>query len=223
MTRRLAFSAITKFLFGVILVAALVFVPAGTLEYFHGWLFMAVLFVPMLIGGIVMMIKAPSLLEKRLNAKEKRGAQGILIKLSGLMFIIGFVLAGLDFRFKWLVLPEYVPIIAALIFIIGYILFGFVLKQNEYLSRTIEVSEGQRVVDTGLYGIVRHPMYTATLFMFLSMPIILGSLISLIAFLPYPFIIIARLLDEERALEKELLGYSEYMQKVKYRLIPFVW
>ncbi len=223
MTKRLFFEAIVKFTLGVVLVGLLVFLPAGTLAYFEGWLFMGVLFVPMFIAGIVMMIKAPDLLKRRLEAKEKRSGQSIIIKLSGLMFIIGFVLAGLDYRFKWLPLPSYVPYIAAVIFLVGYIIFGFVLKQNAYLSRTIEVSEGQSVIDTGLYGIVRHPMYFATLLMFLSMPLILGSLIAFFVFLMYPVIIIFRLLDEEKALEKDLSGYKEYKEKVKYRLIPFIW
>jgi protein-S-isoprenylcysteine O-methyltransferase Ste14 len=223
MTLKLFFEAIAKFLLGVVLVGLFVFLPAGTLAYVNGWIFMGVLFIPMFIAGIVMMIKSPDLLKRRLEAKEKRGEQSIVIKLSGLMFIVGFILAGLDFRFSWFVLPWFVPYIFAVIFLVGYALFALVLKQNAYLSRTIEVSEGQHVVDTGLYGIVRHPMYTATLFMFLSMPLILGSLISFVVFLCYPVIIVVRLLDEEKFLEKELIGYKEYKEKVRYRLIPFIW
>ena len=223
MTIKLFFEAIIKFLLGVVLIGLLIFLPAGTLNYFNGWIFMIVLFVPMFIAGIVMMIKNPSLLASRLDAKEKQKEQGIVIKLSGLMFIVGFILAGLDFRYGWIKLPSWLPYIFAILFILGYILFGFVLKQNTYLSRTIKVEEGQTVVDTGLYGVVRHPMYMATLLMFLSMPLILGSLVSFFVFLIYPILIGIRAVNEEKLLEKELKGYKEYKQKVKYRIIPFIW
>lgn len=223
MSVKLFFEAIIKFLLGVVLIGLLIFLPAGTLNYFNGWLFMIVLFVPMFIAGIVMMIKNPSLLASRLDAKEKQKEQGIVIKLSGLMFVVGFILAGLDFRYGWIKLPSWLPYIFAILFILGYILFGFVLKQNTYLSRTIKVEEGQTVVDTGLYGVVRHPMYMATLLMFLSMPLILGSLVSFFVFLMYPILIGIRAVNEEKLLEKELKGYKEYKQKVKYRIIPFIW
>ena len=223
MSVKLFFEAIIKFLLGVVLIGLLIFLPAGTLNYFNGWLFMIVLFVPMFIAGIVMMIKNPSLLASRLDAKEKQKEQGIVIKLSGLMFVVGFILAGLDFRYGWIKLPSWLPYIFAILFILGYILFGFVLKQNTYLSRTIKVEEGQTVVDIGLYGVVRHPMYMATLLMFLSMPLILGSLVSFFVFLMYPILIGIRAVNEEKLLEKELKGYKEYKQKVKYRIIPFIW
>ena len=223
MSVKLFFEAIIKFLLGVVLIWLLIFLPAGTLNYFNGWLFMIVLFVPMFIAGIIMMIKNPSLLASRLDAKEKQKEQGIVIKLSGLMFVVGFILAGLDFRYGWIKLPSWLPYIFAILFILGYILFGFVLKQNTYLSRTIKVEEGQTVVDTGLYGVVRHPMYMATLLMFLSMPLILGSLVSFFVFLVYPILIGIRAVNEEKLLEKELKGYKEYKQKVKYRIIPFIW
>lgn len=220
---KLFISAITKFLLGAVLVGLLVFLPAWDLNYVNGWIFMGALFIPMFIAGIVMMFVNPELLEKRLSAKEKISKQSTLIKLSGLMFVAGFVVAGLDYRFKWFQLPPYVTYIGLGIFLLSYIMYGEVLRENTYLSRTIEVQEGQKVVSTGLYGIVRHPMYTASILLFLSMPIVLGSLISFFIFLLYPVIIIARLLNEEKFLEKELDGYIEYKQKVKYRLIPFIW
>ena len=223
MNKKLFFGAIAKFLLGVVLVGALVFLPAGTLNYLGGIIFMCVLFVPMFVAGIVMMIKSPELLSKRLNAKEKEKEQSIVIKLSGLMFLAGFILAGLDFRFGWIKLPFAVNIIACVVFVIAYILYAEVLRENAYLSRTIEVQEGQRVVDTGLYGIVRHPMYAVTLALFLSMPLILGSLVSFFVFLAYPFIIAARIKNEEKVLTEGLDGYAEYKIKVKYRLIPFIW
>ena len=223
MSVKLFFEAIFKFLLGVILIGLLIFLPAGTLEYINGWIFMGVLFIPMLIAGIVMMIKNPELLAKRLDAKEKQKEQGIVIKLSGLMFIVGFVLAGLDFRFKWIELPQLVTYIASGFFLLSYIMWAEVLRENTYLSRTIKVEEGQTVVDTGLYGIVRHPMYTATIVLFLSMPLVLGSLISFFVFLMYPILIISRIINEEKLLEEELVGYKEYKKKVKYRIIPFIW
>ena len=223
MSVKLFFSAIIKFALGVILVGLLVFLPAGTLNFFGGWLLMAILFVPMFFAGIVMMLKNPKLLESRLDAKEKQKEQSLVVKLSGLMFVVGFVTAGLDFRFSWCPMPKTVSIVAAVLFLVAYLIYAEVLRENAYLSRTIEVQEGQKVIDTGLYGIVRHPMYSATLLLFLSMPLVLGSLISLVVFLAYPVIIISRLKNEENFLEKELKGYTEYKQKVKYRLIPFIW
>ena len=223
MTKKLFIQAIFKFLLGVVLVGLLIFIPAGTIHYFNGWLFMGLLFIPMFIAGIIMMIKNPSLLKSRLDAKEKQKEQGLLIKLSGLMFIVGFILAGLNFRHEWFNLPNIIVIISSIIFLLSYIMWAEVLRENTYLSRTIEVQENQKVVDTGLYKIVRHPMYTATVFLFLSMPLVLGSLISFFIFLIYPIIIIFRIIYEEKFLEKELIGYSEYKKKVKYRLIPFIW
>lgn len=223
MTVKLFISAITKFLLGVILVGLLLFLPAGTLNWFGGWLFMAILFIPMFCAGVVMMIKNPGLLASRLDAKEKRGKQSTVVKLSGLMFLCGFIVAGLGVRFDWYRLPMAVCIGGAVAFIVAYMLYAEVLRENTYLSRTIEVQEGQKVIDTGLYGIVRHPMYSVTLLLFLSMPLVLGSVWSFLIFLAYPFIIAARLKDEEKFLEEELEGYREYKQKVKYRLIPFIW
>ena len=223
MTKKLFVSAIVKFLLGVFLVGTLVFLPAGTLAFFNGWLFMAILFVPMFIAGIVMMVKNPSLLESRLDAKEKQQEQSLVVKLSGLMFFAGFIVAGLDYRFGWLQLPRGVVIVAAGMFVVAYALYAEVLRENTYLSRTIRVQENQRVIDTGLYGIVRHPMYSTTVLLFLSMPLVLGSLYSFLIFLVYPFLIAKRIKNEEALLEKELEGYSEYKKKVKYRMIPFVW
>ena len=223
MSKRLFFEAIFKFLLGVILIGLLVFLPAGTLSYFNGWLFMGLLFIPMFIVGIIMMIKNPSLLARRLNIKEKQKEQGIVIKLSGLMFVVGFILAGLDFRFKWLVISPVISYIFSIVFIFAYIMWAIVLKQNTYLSRTIKVEENQKVIDKGLYSIVRHPMYTATVFLFLSMPLVLGSLISFFVFLIYPVLIIFRIKYEEKLLVNELDGYLAYKSKVKYRLIPFIW
>lgn len=215
--------AIGKFIAGVLLVGLLLFLPARTFDYPNAWLLMCVLFVPMLIAGIVMMIKNPELLHKRLNAKEKANEQSLLVKFSGLMFIVGFVLAALDFRFGWLPLPNVVSYVATGVFLLAYLLYAEVLRENAYLSRTIEVQENQTVIDTGLYGIVRHPMYTATILLFMSMPLVLGSIIALLVFLFYPLIILFRIKYEEKLLESELSGYREYKEKVKYRLIPFVW
>ena len=223
MNIKLFFEAILKFSLGVLLVGLLIFVPAGTINFFNGWVFMLVLFVPMFIAGIVMMIKSPNLLKSRLNAKEKEKEQKKIVAISGLMFLIGFILAGLNYRFNWIELPNVVVIISSIVFLIAYLIYAEVLRENAFLSRTIEVSDNQKVIDTGLYGIVRHPMYLATIFLFLSMPLILGSLISFIVFLIYPLIIIRRLNNEERILEKELKGYKEYKKKVRYKLIPFIW
>ncbi len=223
MTKKLFVQAVAKFLLGAVLVGVFVFLPAGTMEYFQGWLFMSILFVPMFLAGIVMMFKNPDLLKKRLNAKEKEAEQSLVVKLSGLMFILGFVAAGLSYRFDWFVLPESISIGAAVVFLIAYALYAEVLRENTYLSRTIEVQENQKVIDTGLYGIVRHPMYAVTLLLFLAMPLVLGSVISFVIFLAYPFIISKRIKNEEAVLERELKGYKEYKTKVKYRMIPFIW
>ena len=223
MTIKLFVEAIIKFIAGLILVGALVFLPAGTLAYYQGWLFMSVLFIPIFIAGIVMMFKNPSLLKKRLDAKEKEKDQSLVVKISGLMFLSGFVVAGLGYRFDWYVLPKVVSIASAVIFLVFYALYAEVMRENTYLSRTIEVVEGQRVVDTGLYGIVRHPMYSVTLGLFLVMPLILGSAFAFMIFMVYPFIIAKRIKGEEELLEKDLKGYAEYKNKVKYRMIPFIW
>ena len=215
MNKTLFFQAITKFIIGILIVGLLIFIPTNTLKYWNGWLFMILLFIPMFIAGITMMIKSPELLKNRLNAKEKETEQKQVILFSGLMFIAGFVIAGLNFRYKWIILPSSVVIISSIIFIISYILYAEVLRENAYLLRTIEVKENQKLVDTGLYGIVRHPMYTTTIFLFLSMPLILNSLIS--------FIIFLRIKNEEEVLQKNLKGYKEYKKKVKYKLIPFIW
>ncbi len=220
---KLFISAITKFLLGALLVGALLFLPAWTLDYKGAWLFMALLFIPMFIAGIVMLVKNPALLESRLDAKEKEAEQSLVVKLSGLMFLAGFVVCGLDHRFSWSYVPTPVVIGASIVFIAAYVLYAEVLRENTYLSRTIEVREGQKVISTGLYGIVRHPMYFATLLLFLAMPLILGSLWSLFIFLAYPFIIAKRIVNEEEVLTRELDGYAEYKNKVKYRLIPFIW
>lgn len=223
MTRTLFIQAVSKFLLGAIIVGLLVFFPAGTLSFMNGWLFMGILFIPMFFAGIVMMVKNPELLGKRLKAKEKESEQSLVVKLSGLMFLAGFIAAGLNYRFGWHVLPIGVSIGAAVVFLVAYLLYAEVLRENTYLSRTIEVQENQKVIDTGLYGIVRHPMYSVTLILFLTMPLILGSLISFAIFLAYPFIIAKRIKNEEMLLENELEGYREYKNKVQYRLIPFIW
>ena len=223
MTKKLFVQAIAKFALGVVLIGVLVFLPAGTMRFPNGWLFMAILFIPMFGAGLVMMIKNPYLLEKRLDAKEKEAEQSLVVKLSGLMFLCGFVLAGLDYRFQWLVLPQWVSIAATVLFLLSYVMYAEVLRENTFLSRTIEVQENQTVVDTGLYSIVRHPMYSATLILFLSMPLVLGSLISFVVFLAYPLIIAKRIRNEEQVLEEGLVGYKEYKQKVRWRLIPYIW
>lgn len=223
MTVKLFFNAFIKFLIGIILIGVLLFFPAGSLNYFNGWLFMAVLFIPMFFIGLIMIFKNPKLLQKRLDAKEKQKEQKLVVNLSGLMFIFGFVIAGLNHRFNLHSIPNTVVIIATIIFLVAYILYFKVLRENTYLSRTIKVENNQKVIDKGLYRIVRHPMYFTTLFMFLTIPIILGSIFSLIVFLAYPFIIAKRIISEEKLLEKELNGYVDYKQKVKYRLIPFIW
>ena len=223
MTKKLCFEAILKFSAGVALMAALLFLPAGTLDFPGGQLLMAVLFIPMFLAGIVMMLKNPDLLRSRLKAKEKEADQDLVIKLSGLMFLVGFILAGLDFRFGWSKLPGWVSTLGAILFLSAYALFAEVLRENTWLSRTIEVREGQTVVSTGLYGIVRHPMYSATLLLFLSMPLVLGSVPAFLVFLCYPAIITKRILGEEQVLRRELKGYDEYCERIRWRLIPFFW
>ncbi len=223
MDRKLLTQAIAKYAAGAALVALLLFLPAGTFRWPRGWLFMGILFIPMLAAGVVMMVRNPALLRRRLNAREQEMQQKQNIALSGGMFIVGFVLAGLDYRFSWLQMPVWVSGLAAALFLAGYALFGEVLRENEYLSRTVEVQQDQRVVDTGLYGLVRHPMYAATLVMFLAMPIVLGSLIALIPFLAYPAIIVRRIRNEEQVLERDLPGYTAYEQRVKHRLLPRIW
>ena len=220
---KLLINALTKFACGLLLVGLLIFLPAGTLHYTYGWLLIGLLFGPMLVAGFVMLFKSPAFLEKRLDAKEKQAAQKGVLAFSGLMFIAGFVVAGLDFRFGWSVMPDWVVITASVIFLAAYALYAEVMRENAYLSRAIKVEEGQTVVDTGLYGIVRHPMYMATLLLFLAIPLVLGSWYALIAFAFYPAIIIVRLKDEEDLLSRELPGYEEYKKNVKYRLIPFIW
>ena len=223
MNKKLFSQAITKFICGVLIISILLFIPANTINYWNGWLFMSLLFIPMLIAGIFMIIKSPELLAKRLNVKEKENEQKQVIAVSGIMFILGFIIAGLNYRYSWIVIPNFVVIISSIIFILSYILYAEVLRENQYLSRTIEVQENQKVVDTGLYGIVRHPMYAVTIFLFLSMPLVLGSVISFLIFLIYPFIIAKRIKNEEEVLERELDGYLEYKKKVKYKVIPFIW
>jgi len=223
MTIHLLFRAFAFLFGGILFLAALIFLPAGTLSFSNGWLLLGVVFLPMLAAGAVLMLKAPRLLQKRLNAKERLGEQQLVIRLSALMFIAGFLLAGLDYRFAWTQLPGWVSYLFAVLYLLGYALYAEVMRENAWLSRTIEVQEGQRVVDTGLYGVVRHPMYASTLILFLSMPLILGSMLSFICFLFYLPIIAKRIRSEEALLEKELEGYSAYKQKVKYRLIPYLW
>lgn len=220
---KLLMEALMKFTCGLLLVGLLIFLPAGTIAYTYGWLFIGLLFVPMLIAGFVMLKKSPEFLKKRLDAKEKQGKQKGVVALSGLMFIAGFVVAGLDYRFGWSQMPVWVTITASALFLIAYALYAEVMRENAYLSRTIKVEEGQTVVDTGLYGIVRHPMYAVTILLFLMIPIVLGSWYALIVFLFYPAIITIRLKDEEELLTRELKGYAEYKEKVKYRMIPFIW
>ncbi|MBQ6614615.1 MAG: isoprenylcysteine carboxylmethyltransferase family protein [Clostridia bacterium] len=220
---KLFINALSKFTLGILLVAFLLFLPAGTLDYPNAWLFIVVLFVPMFIFGIILFFISPKLLEKRLNLKEREGTQKGVVAFSALMFIGGFIFCALDFRFLLSAVPHWLTIASAVVFIIGYIMFAEVIRENQFLSRTVEVTEGQTVVDTGLYSLVRHPMYLATLLVFLPMPLILGSFYALLVFAAYPIIIVVRILNEEKVLTKELQGYAEYKQKVKYRLIPFVW
>lgn len=223
MDRELFRQAMVKVLGGMLLVGLLLFLPAGSLHYRQAWLLMGVLFVPMLAAGFVMLFKSPELLRKRLSAKEEQGEQRTVVALSGLLFIAAFVLAGLNWRFGWLVLPKAVSWAAALVFLLGYVLYAEVLRENVWLSRTVEVQEGQKIIDTGLYGLVRHPMYMSTLLLFLSMPLILGSLYSFLLMLLYVPIIAKRIRNEEQVLEQGLAGYADYKRRVKYRLIPYIW
>ena len=218
MNKKLFLNGMVKFLSGIVLVGLPLFLSAGSFAYWNAWLFMGILFIPMFIAGLILMKKNPYLLERRLDVKEKQSEQKTVIALSGIMFLSGFIVAGLDYK-----LPNWLVIVGAVIFLIAYGLYAEVLRENTYLSRTIEVQENQKVIDTGLYGIVRHPMYAVTLILFLSMPIVLGSVIAFIIFLTYPFIIAGRIKNEEKVLEEGLAGYKEYKQKVKYRLVPFIW
>ncbi len=223
MKLKLLCSAAVKYLLGLVLIGALLFLPAGGFDYPNGWLFIGLLFVPMLILGVVLFIKSPALLEKRLNTKEKQATQKGVVAISGLLFLVGFMTAGLDHRFGWSHVPTAAVVIASLILLISYGLYAEVMRENAYLSRTIEVQEHQHVVDTGLYGIVRHPMYAVTIWLFLAMPVVLGSWWALICFLPYIPVIIVRIQNEEQLLKQELSGYDDYTKRVKYRLLPFVW
>ena len=220
---KLLLEALAKFICGLVLVGVLIFLPAGTFAYTYGWLLIGLLFVPMLIAGFVMLAKSPEFLKKRLDGKEKHGKQKGVVAVSGLMFVAGFVVAGLDYRFGWSTVPAWVVIAASVLFLVAYVLYAQVMRENAYLSRTIKVEEGQTVVDTGMYGIVRHPMYAVTILLFLMMPLVLGSWYALIPFACYPAVIVVRLKDEEALLTRELPGYAAYKQKVKYRIIPFVW
>lgn len=220
---KLALSALIKFTFGLALVGALLFLPAGSLVFFNAWLFIGLLFVPMLILGIVLLVKSPDLLKKRLDAKEKQNAQKGVVAISALLFLAGFIVAGLDFRFGWSHMPAWAVAVASAILLISYALYCEVMRENAYLSRTIEVQNGQKVVDTGLYGIVRHPMYAVTIWLFLAIPVLLGSLYALLCFLPYIPVIVVRILNEEKLLSAELDGYEEYKKRVKYKLLPLIW
>ena len=223
MNKRLLLEAVSKYLLGVLLIGLLLFVPAGTLKWKNGWIFMGILFIPMLIAGLIMYFKAPDLLRSRLDAKEKQSEQKDVIKYSGLLFLCSFIIAGLNYRFKWTSLPDGIVILGIVVFLCSYMMFGEVLRENQYLSRTIKVEENQTVVDSGLYGIVRHPMYSASVLLFLSMPLVLNSIISFVIMLGYIPLIVKRIRNEEEVLEKELIGYTEYKEKVRYRLIPFIW
>lgn len=223
MKKELFYQVALKVILGVVTMGIIIFLPAGTFYYWNAWMFMAILFIPMFFVGVVMMLKNPELLKKRLNTKEQQAEQRLVIKLSVLMFLLGFVIAGLNFRFKWIILPDWVSWMGAVIFLFSYLLYAEVLRENTYLSRTVEVQKDQKVIDTGLYGIVRHPMYSVTIIMFLSIPLILGSIISFVVFLTYPVIIAKRIRNEEEVLEKNLDGYSEYKKKVKYKIIPLIW
>lgn len=223
MTKELFGKAMLKFFAGLLLVGALIFLPAGSFAYWQGWLLLGILFVPMFAAGLVMMAKNPELLRKRLNAKEEEKEQKQVIAWSGIMFLAAFILAGLNWRFQWLLLPDWAVWAAAVVFLLAYLLYAEVLRENSYLSRTIEVQEGQQVVDTGLYGVVRHPMYAVTVFLFLSMPLVLGSPLSFVVMLAYLPLIVKRIRNEEEVLKDGLEGYADYMKRVKYRLLPGVW
>jgi len=220
---KLALAALTKYLLGLTLVGALLFIPAGTLSYPNAYLFIALLFLPMLILGIVLLIKAPALLEKRLRAKEAQSAQRGVVAVGGLMFIGGFAVAGLDYRFGWSSVPAWAVAAASAVLLVSYVLYAEVMRENAYLSRTVEIQQGQQVIDTGLYGIVRHPMYAVTLWLFLAIPVVLGSWWALLCFVPYLPMLAVRILNEEKLLSRELVGYADYQKRVKYRLILFIW
>lgn len=223
MTKKLFWQAIIKFISGILIIGILLFLPAGTFDYWQAWLLIAILFIPMFFAGIVMMLKSPELLQKRLNANEGETEQKQVIALSGIMFLAAFLVAGLNIRFGWLILPTWVSYAAASIFLFAYVLYAEVLRENMYLSRTVEIQENQKVIDTGLYGIVRHPMYMATLFLFLSMPLVLGCFFSFLILLLYIPLIQKRIQNEEKMLEQGLQGYLEYEKKVKYKIIPYIW
>ena len=223
MNKKLLFQSIIKYLLGLIIISLLLFVPAESLSYWNAWLFIGLLFIPMFIFGLILMFKNPTLLKNRLNVKEKEADQKLVILLSAIMFILGFSIAGLNYKYNWTHISNTIVYISSIVFVISYILYAEVLRENTYLSRTIEVVDNQKVIDTGMYSIVRHPMYTITILLFLMIPLILGSIISFLIFLIYPFIIIIRINNEEKVLKKELKGYKEYMKKVKYKLIPFIW
>lgn len=220
---KLLLNACVKYIMGLVLVMALLFLPAGTFDYWNGWLFLALLFLPMLFLGAALFLKAPELLEKRLNTREKQGEQKQVVALSGLLFLAGFLLCGLDYRFGWSALPGWVVAAASVSLLLSYGMYAEVMRENAYLSRTVEVQEGQKVIDTGLYGIVRHPMYTSTIVLFLSIPLVLGSFWGFVSFLVYPVLIAKRIRSEEELLERELEGYCDYKKRVKYRLIPLIW
>lgn len=223
MTKKLFVQAISKFVTGLVLIALLLFLPAGTICYWNGWLLIGILFIPMLVAGIVMMLRNPELLEKRLKAKESEGEQKTVIVLSGVMFFAAFVVAGLNYRFGWIVMPRWTVIAAAIVFLAAYLMYAEVLRENTYLSRTVEIQKHQKVIDTGFYGIVRHPMYSATVFLFLSMGLVLGSPISFAILICYLPIIAKRIRNEEEVLAQGLEGYAEYRDKVKYKVIPLIW
>lgn len=215
--------AISKYLIGIVLFGIVIFFPAGSFQYWQGWLLMGILFVPMLVAGVILMIKNPALLRKRLNAKEQEKEQKTVVALSGLIFVVAFVVAGFNWHFQWLILPNWIVWLAAALFMASYLLYAEVLRENTYLSRTIEVQEHQKIIDTGLYAIVRHPMYMATTILFLMMPLVLGSLISFFIMLLYLPLIAKRIRNEEAVLEEGLKGYREYKQRVKYKILPYIW
>lgn len=223
MKKKLLYQSLLKYLLGLMIISSLVFIPAGTLDYFNGWLLIGSLFIPVFILGILLFVFKPEMLEQRLKGKEKREDQQIIVKYIGLMFVLGFIVSGLNYRFGFYMMPPTLSILAVSTFLMGYLLYGVVIKENVYLSRRIEVQHNQRVVDTGVYGLVRHPMYLATIILFLSIPLILGSLVSLLVFLCYPYLISKRIESEEALLLQELEGYEDYTRKVKYRLIPYIW
>ena len=223
MDKKLFIQAIGKFFSGIFMLSLLLLLPAGTVFYWNAWLLIGILFIPMFIVGIILMFRNPELLRKRLKVKEKETEQKSVIILGALMFISGFIVAGLDYRYQWSVLPKWLVIVATVIFFAGYLMYAEVLRENRYLSRTVEIQESQKVIDTGLYAIVRHPMYTSTILLFLSLPLVLGSLSSFVIFLIYPLIVIKRIKNEEEVLEKGLTGYSDYKKQIKYKVIPFVW